>query len=114
VSRALVSIVLVFVLFGAVGATPPHAQCLSPVPLRFGVRALAQERPPVDRVGPEDPHHQGQPRTCANREGIEAAVHDCACHSAKTCEKPAQESSTCQVYCRRDACRCRAKHCDTN
>jgi hypothetical protein len=88
--------------FLAVGATPEHVQCF-----------LQQQERPIDRVGPEDPAHEGQPRSCSNREAIDAASHTCSCHKALKCEKPEAEPRDCQTFCRPSFCRCRPKHCET-
>lgn len=75
----------------------------------FAAAALAVlviQTPDPDYIGPEDPTHAGQPRTCTNVPGRKAVKHDCPCHQS-TCNPKAQmEDATCYVYCRKPACHC--------
>jgi len=54
---------------------------------------------------PTDDPHAGQPETCNN---YRDNTHKCECHRAIECPngKPKPEDTKCQVYCRKDACRC--------
>jgi hypothetical protein len=54
---------------------------------------------------PADDQHEGQPATCNN---FHNNTHKCECHRATECPdgKPKAEDTKCQVYCRKDACRC--------
>jgi hypothetical protein len=79
---------------------------------------LVQAPPPnpEDYVGPEDPAHQGQPKSCSNSAHIKAVKTDCKCEK-KTPEacKPEgnSEDAKCYVYCRKPACKCRHAMCET-
>jgi hypothetical protein len=77
----------------------------------------AQEpRNPDDYVGPEDPAHQGQPKTCSNSKHITAVHRDCKCEkkTAAACDpSSAMEDSRCYVYCRKPACKCAHEACET-
>lgn len=77
----------------------------------------AQEpRNPEDYVGPEDPAHQGQPKTCSNSKHIAAVKRDCKCEkkSAADCDPNGRmEDSACIVYCRKPACKCFHQECET-
>src|SRR5438132_163730 len=54
---------------------------------------------------PTDDPHDGQPETCNNYRNN---THKCECHRATECPngKAKPEDTKCQVYCRKDACRC--------
>src|SRR5437868_3941221 len=54
---------------------------------------------------PTDDPHSGQPETCNN---YRDNTHKCECHHAVECPdgKAKPEDTKCQVYCRKDACRC--------
>jgi hypothetical protein len=59
-----------------------------------------------DYIGPEDPAHEGQPRTCTNTPHRKAVKHDCPCVKT-TCDPDANmEDAKCYVYCRKPACKC--------
>ncbi len=79
---------------------------------------LAVQTPanPDDYVGPEDPAHQGQPKSCTNTPHVKAVKHDCKCEK-KTPEAcapdSAMEDSRCYVYCRKPACKCKHEACET-
>jgi hypothetical protein len=54
-----------------------------------------------------DPH-EGQPATCNNYFKT-PKEHRCNCHRATKCARERQglgEDPKCQVYCRKDACKC--------
>lgn len=71
---------------------------------------LLTQTPPApdpDYVGPEDPAHQGQPRTCTNTPHRKAIKTDCPCHPVAACDKDKRaEDAKCAVFCRRPACFC--------
>ena len=54
---------------------------------------------------PTDDPHVGQPETCNNYRNN---THKCECHRATECPngKSKPEDTKCQVYCRKDACKC--------
>jgi hypothetical protein len=69
-----------------------------------------------DYIGPEDPAHEGQPRTCSNSHRIPAVKRDCACEkkTASACKPEGNsEDSRCLVFCRKPACRCFHQECHT-
>lgn len=71
---------------------------------------------PDDYVGPEDPTHQGQPKTCSNSKHIPAVKRDCACQkkTAEACRPEGNsEDRSCLVFCRKPACKCFHKICET-
>lgn len=74
---------------------------------------LLVQAPNPDYVGPEDPAHFGQPKTCSNSKHIKAVKMDCACKRPQ-CDETAMEDRNCAVYCRRPACRCHHANCETN
>lgn len=78
--------------------------------------ALVLQAPEPDYIGPEDPAHQGQPRTCSNSHRIKAVKQDCACQkkSAAECRPEGNsEDRSCLVFCRKPACKCFHKECET-
>lgn len=77
---------------------------------------LVMQAPEPDYIGPEDPAHQGQPRTCSNSRHIPAIKQDCACEkkTKDACNPDGRmEDSKCLVYCRKPACKCFHKACET-
>ena len=71
------------------------------------VVVLGLQAPDPDYIGPEDPAHAGQPRTCTNTPHRKAVKHDCPCHPVAACDKDKRtEDSKCMVYCRKPACFC--------
>jgi len=54
---------------------------------------------------PTDNPHAGQPQTCNNYHNNS---HKCECNRATECPdgKKKEEDTKCQVYCRKDACKC--------
>jgi hypothetical protein len=69
-----------------------------------------------DYVGPEDPAHEGQPRTCSNHARIPAVKQDCKCEKktpAACNPEGSMEDRSCYVYCRKPACRCHHPECHT-
>lgn len=82
----------------------------------LGVLGIQEPRNPDDYVGPEDPAHQGQPKTCSNSPQIKAVKQDCKCEkkTAEACNPAGRmEDSKCYVYCRKPACKCFHKECET-
>lgn len=76
---------------------------------------LLVQAPDPDYVGPEDPAHEGQPKTCSNSAHIKAVKQDCHCDkkTKEQCDPNGRmEDSTCLVYCRKPACKCRHPICD--
>jgi hypothetical protein len=47
-----------------------------------------------------------QPDTCDNSF---KNTHPCTCEKTKSCDVKPEHDRTCQVYCRKDACRCLAE-----
>ena len=64
--------------------------------------SLAQAQGPQPVPDP----HAGQPATCANHEGLKAAVHDCECQDESECGVKAREGPFCKVFCRKHDCHC--------
>ncbi len=78
---------------------------------------LLGQAPDPDYVGPEDPAHAGQPKSCSNSAHIKAVKTDCPCEkkTKEACDPNASmgEQTNCYVYCRRPACKCRHAACET-
>lgn len=81
---------------------------------------LLTQTPPApdpDYVGPEDPAHQGQPKSCSNSAHIKAVKQDCPCvkKTKEACDPKSGmgEQANCFVYCRRPACKCHHAACET-
>lgn len=74
---------------------------------------LLTQTPNPDYVGPEDPEHEGQPRTCTNVPHREAVKHDCKCKKTSCDPNANMEDKSCYVYCRKPACKCFHKECET-
>jgi hypothetical protein len=77
---------------------------------------VVQAPPNPDYVGPEDPAHQGQPKTCSNSAHIKAVKQDCKCQKTKPehCRPEGNsEDQNCAVYCRKPACKCSHPICGT-
>jgi hypothetical protein len=84
------------------------------IPLVLLLLGMQEPRNPEDYVGPEDPAHQGQPKSCTNTSHRNAVKKDCACVK-KSCDpnSTVMEDPKCYVYCRKPACRC-DHGCETN
>jgi hypothetical protein len=79
---------------------------------------LAVQAPPNpdDYVGDEDPAHKGQPKSCSNSPRIKAVRQDCKCEkkTKEACDPAGRmEDNSCFVYCRKPACKCFHKACET-
>lgn len=77
--------------------------------LALAVSATAWQKPQAPTFpGDGDPRHDGQPIQCQNHSNGRYAKN-CSCKSmnsdGETCSDQ-QESRSCKVYCRKDACRC--------
>ena len=82
--------------------------------ITLGVQAPTPN--PDDYVGPEDPAHQGQPKSCSNSAHITAVKQDCKCEkkTPEACEPGGlSEDKACYVYCRKPACKCAHPICHT-
>lgn len=77
---------------------------------------LVAQAPEPDYIGPEDPAHQGQPRSCSNSPHIKAVKQNCPCEkkTPEACDPDGRmEDSRCFVYCRKPACKCHHQACET-
>jgi hypothetical protein len=72
----------------------------------LGSMALQEPKNPDDYVGPEDPAHEGQPKTCTNTPHRKAVKSDCKCVKTSCDPEKAMEDSKCYVFCRKPACHC--------
>jgi hypothetical protein len=77
---------------------------------------LGVQTPNPDYVGPEDPAHFGQPKSCSNSPHIVAVKRDCKCEkkTPEACQPEGNsEDRSCYVYCRKPACKCHHAMCET-
>lgn len=86
------------------------------LPLVLLLLGMQEPKNSDDYVGPEDPAHQGQPKSCSNTAHIKAVKQDCKCQrktAAECAPDSRMEDGRCLVYCRRPACRCSHPACET-
>lgn len=71
--------------------------------------AFAQQGQIPPYEGDGDPRHDGQPKFCQNVDSPQY-VHNCECidMADKSCDKSAQDTSKCRVWCRKKSCNCRS------
>ena len=81
-----------------------------PILFVFSVGLIGLQQSPIPPTN--DQTHKGQPSWCQNTDSPEH-FHNCDCQDMadEKCDKSAQESSKCKVYCRKDACKFKTK-CD--
>jgi hypothetical protein len=87
------------------------------LPLVLLLLAAQEPKNPDDYVGPEDPAHEGQPKSCSNSQHITAVKRDCKCEkkTPEACEPGGlSEDKACYVYCRKPACKCHHDMCETH